>query len=165
MLSVYASALCAHSTGAVPLITPATNQAYRPNFPQPNNEDAARKANASGSSARFFVTGSVTEHDARVIRQRVLDALLEGQRAIVFDLAQAQSFDSGALGILVSITRRVAEAQGTTEFENVTEQTRLLFAMMRLDHLFVIRDPRRVRSRQTPSSSSVIPNHPRREAK
>jgi anti-anti-sigma factor len=96
----------------------------------------------------------------------VLDELLEGRRAIVFDLAQAQSFDSGALGILVSITRRVEEVQGTTEFENVNEQTRLLFEMMRLEHLFVIRDPQRsVRSRQTPSSSSVIPAHHRRGPK
>jgi anti-anti-sigma factor len=106
--------------------------------------------------------GNVTEHDARLLRQRVLDALLEGRRAIAFDLARAQSFDSGALGILVSITRRVNEAQGTTEFENVNEQTRLLFEMMRLEHLFVIRDPQRARSRRTPSSSAVIPANRRR---
>ena len=58
-----------------------------------------------------------------MLRQRVLEGLLEGRRAFVFDLAHAPSFDSGALGILVSITRRVEEAQGTAEFNQSPAST------------------------------------------
>jgi anti-anti-sigma factor len=93
----------------------------------------------------------------------VLDELHNGERTIVVDLSQAQSFDAGALGILVSLTRRVREAEGTFEFENVPEPVLASFELMRLDRVLVIRAVQRNnRSRRTPSSSSpVIPLNPR----
>jgi anti-anti-sigma factor len=95
------------------------------------------------------------------VRQRVLDELLEGQRNITIDLGEALSFDSGSLGILVSITRRVQEAKGVVELDNVSDQTRLLFKLMHLEPIFTIREPRAAASRRTPVSTSVIPMNKR----
>ena len=139
------------------MMTPATNRAYNPHArPTPTSEAAIREQSAR-KAARFHLGGHVTEHSARIVRQRILDELLEGQRSIVIDLAQALSFDSGSLGILVSITRRVHEAKGEVELDNVTEQTRLLFKLMHLETIFTIREPARSVTRRTPASTSVIP--------
>jgi anti-anti-sigma factor len=139
------------------MMTPATNRAYNPHArPTPSSEAAIREQSAR-KAARFHLGGHVTEHSARLVRQRVLDELLEGQRHIVIDLAQALSFDSGSLGILVSITRRVHEAEGDVELDNASEQTRLLFKLMHLESIFTFREPPRSATRRTPSSTSVIP--------
>jgi anti-anti-sigma factor len=138
-------------------MTPATNRAYNPHArPTPTSEAAIREQ-SQRRTARFHLGGHVTEHSARLVRQRVLDELLEGQRNIVIDLDQALSFDSGSLGILVSITRRVAEAKGVVELDNVSDQTRVLFKLMHLDTIFTIREPRAAAARRTPSSSAVVP--------
>jgi anti-anti-sigma factor len=143
------------------MMTPATNRAYNPHArPTPSSEAAIREQSGR-KAARFHLGGHVTEHSARLVRQRVLDELLEGQRHIVIDLGQALSFDSGSLGILVSITRRVQEAKGEVELENVSEQTRLLFKLMHLDAIFTIREPGRPAARRTPVSTSVIPMNKR----
>ena len=139
------------------MMTPATNRAYNPHArPTPTSEAAIREQ-SQRRTARFHLGGHVTEHSARLVRQRVLDELLEGQRNIVIDLDQALSFDSGSLGILVSITRRVAEAKGVVELDNVSDQTRVLFKLMHLETIFTIREPRAAAARRTPSSSAVIP--------
>jgi len=139
------------------MMTPATNRAYNPHArPTPTSEAAIREQ-SQRRTARFHLGGHVTEHSARLVRQRVLDELLEGQRNIVIDLDQALSFDSGSLGILVSITRRVAEAKGVVELDNVSDQTRVLFKLMHLDTIFTIREPRAAAARRTPSSSAVVP--------
>jgi len=137
-------------------MTPATNRAYNPHARPTPSSEAAIRDQSTRKVARFQLGGHVTEHSARLVRQQVLDELLEGQRSIVIDLAQALSFDSGSLGILVSITRRVHEAKGDVELENVSEQTRLLFKLMHLETIFTIREPSRGVSRRTPSSTSVI---------
>ena len=137
--------------------TPPTNRAYNPHArPTPTSEAAIREQPAR-QAARFHLGGHVTEHSARIVRQRILDALLEGERNIVIDLAQALSFDSGSLGILVSITRRVHEVKGEAELDNVSEQTRVLFKLMHLETIFTIREPARSPARLTPASTSVIP--------
>ena len=139
------------------MMTPATNRAYNPHArPTPSSEAAIREQ-AQRKPARFHLGGHVTEHSARLVRQRVLDELHEGQRHIVIDLAQALSFDSGSLGILVSITRRVHEVDGTAELDNVSDQTRVLFKLMHLETIFTIREPRTGPGRRTPSSTAVIP--------
>jgi anti-anti-sigma factor len=139
------------------MMTPATNRAYNPHArPTPSSEAAIREQ-AQRKAVRFHLGGHVTEHSARLVRQRILDEVLEGQRSIVIDLGQALSFDSGSLGILVSITRRVQEASGVVELDNVSDQTRLLFKLMHLEAIFTIREPRAAAARRTPASSAVIP--------
>jgi anti-anti-sigma factor len=139
------------------MMTPATNRAYNPHArPTPSSEAAIREQ-SQRKSARLHLGGHVTEHSARLVRQRVLDELLEGHRNITIDLGEALSFDSGSLGILVSITRRVQEAKGVVELDNVSEQTRLLFKLMHLESIFTIREPRDAAARRTPVSSAVIP--------
>jgi len=139
------------------MMTPATNRAYNPHArPTPTSEAAVREQSTL-KAARFHLDGHVTEHSARLVRQRVLDELHIGQRNIVIDLAEALSFDSGSLGILVSITRRVHEAKGEVELDNVSEQTRVLFKLMHLETIFTIREPARTVTRRTPSSTPVIP--------
>jgi len=86
------------------MMTPATNRAYNPHVrPTPSSEAAIREQ-AQRKSARFQLSGHVTEHSARLVRQRILDEILEGQRSIVIDLGQALSFDSGSLGIKLAAT-------------------------------------------------------------
>jgi anti-anti-sigma factor len=147
----------------LPLITPATNAAYDGRSRPPAGEDAVvREPHSTGRGCRFHIIGNLTDHNARFLRQRVLDELHEGQRTIVVDLTRAHSFDTGALGILVSLTRRVQEAQGTFELDNVPESVRVSFELLRLDQVFVIREPQaRGFPRRTPASSSVIPMKPR----
>jgi anti-anti-sigma factor len=143
------------------MMTPATNRAYNPPARQTPSSEAAIREQAQRKAARFHLGGHVTEHDARLVRQRVLDEILEGQRSIVIDLGQALSFDSGSLGILVSITRRMHEVEGTVELDNVSDQTRVLFKLMHLETIFTIREPRPGSGRRTPSSTSVIPMNKR----
>lgn len=144
------------------VITPATNPVYDPQSrPRPTEDAVVREPHAAGKGCRFHIVGHLTDHNARFLRQRVLDELHDGERTIVIDLAHAQSFDKSALGILVSLTRRVQEAQGSFEFENVPEPVRMSFELLRLDHVFVMRASQRNVSGRTPPSSSVIPLNPR----
>jgi anti-anti-sigma factor len=119
------------------------NEAYQ-GRPTPTTTDRVpgRAPEAGNHERRFWVVGDLGGHEARLLRHRVLDDLDNGERTFVVDLTQAQTFDAKALGILVSITRRVQEAHGVIEFDNVPEHVRLLFELMRLDRVFTIRDPR-----------------------
>jgi len=137
--------------------TPAPNPSLTPPFTPATTDDAVvRVVSPSGRGVRFHIVGHLSDHSARLLRQRISDELLSGQRNIVIDVAHANTFDPGALGVLVSITRHVREMRGTCEFDNLSDQVRLLFELMRLDHVFSIRDPRRAPARRTPSSSSML---------
>ena len=143
--------------GGAALTNPATNPSLTPPFSPATTDDAVvRVMSPSGRGVRFHIVGHLSDHNARLLRQRIDDELLEGQRTIVIDVAHANTFDPGALGVLVSITRRVREEHGVCEFDNLSEQVRLLFELMRLDHVFTIRDPQRA-GRRTPSPGSIIP--------
>jgi anti-anti-sigma factor len=141
--------------------TPLSNRAHTPGRPPSPAENAVVRE-VSSSGIRFYVFGELSEHRARLFRQRVDDDLHDGHRLFSIDLGGTRSLDSGALGILVSISRRVREAEGMLELESVPDHVRLLLQLARLENVFAIREPQRT-SRRTPTSSSVIPFGQRRK--
>lgn len=73
------------------------------------------------------------------LRQKLVDALAEGHRVLVFDLALCRRIDSAGLGVLVSCAKRARESGAQLTFENVGEDVRSMLEVTGLVTLFDIR--------------------------
>jgi anti-anti-sigma factor len=68
---------------------------------------------------------------------RVMD---DGQLAIIVDFYRTEYVDSFALGMLVSLQKRLNRRGGTLEISRLSRDISTLFELTKLDTLFVIRD-------------------------
>jgi len=73
------------------------------------------------------------------LRQKLVDALAEGHRVLVFDLGRCRRIDSAGLGVLVSCAKRARESGAQLTFQNVGEDVRSMLEVTGLVSLFDIR--------------------------
>ena len=85
------------------------------------------------------ITGQLVAYNRNHLKQKVLDAIAERTHVRVsIDLAQCGYIDASALGVLVSLTKKVRESQGELVLQHVSPELRVLFELTRLDTLFQI---------------------------
>ncbi|WP_431949058.1 STAS domain-containing protein [Actinacidiphila sp. bgisy167] len=68
------------------------------------------------------VDGDVDAHTAPMIREAVLGLLVEGRRHFVLDLGFVTFMDSMGLGVIVAITKRVRELDGSLCMASVSSR-------------------------------------------
>ena len=76
------------------------------------------------------------------LKQGVLERLSEGARKFVVDFSQSTYIDSSGLGVLVSLSKKIREADGALRLAGLNEDLRTLFELTKLDTLFHIADSR-----------------------
>lgn len=90
--------------------------------------------------ARLFVRPPLNlAGDARTtFKRHVLEHLEQGALHFVFDFDHTGYIDSGGLGVLVSLSKRIRNAGGTLQLANLGEDLLALFEQTRLNTLFEI---------------------------
>ncbi|WP_087926707.1 MULTISPECIES: STAS domain-containing protein [Streptomyces] len=67
---------------------------------------------AHGDWAVLRVSGEMDLVTSPVVRQRVHDAVADGRRSLVLDLAEVQFCDSSGVGVLIAARRLMRSCQG-----------------------------------------------------
>lgn len=86
------------------------------------------------------VDGQLIVGNRHELKQKVTEALESGERKFLIDFTKTGYIDSSGLGVLVSLSRRIREAEGDLRLSGLNEDLRTLFELTKLDTLFNIAD-------------------------
>jgi len=73
-------------------------------------------------------------------KQLVLDEVTEGRRQFRVDFRETSYVDSSGLGALVSVAKAIRDRGGDIRIANLNSDLRTLFALTKLDSLFLLED-------------------------
>jgi anti-sigma B factor antagonist len=82
------------------------------------------------------VEGQLIAGNRQQLKEAVLPEIDRGARQFVIDFADTGYIDSAGLGVLVSLSKRIRESNGTLRLANLNEDLRTLFELTKLDTLF-----------------------------
>jgi anti-sigma B factor antagonist len=86
------------------------------------------------------VDGQLIVGNRHELKQKVLESLERGDRKFLVDFSSTGYIDSSGLGVLVSLSKKVREADGDLRLAGLNEDLRTLFELTKLDTLFAISD-------------------------
>ncbi|MBI4419741.1 MAG: STAS domain-containing protein [Gemmatimonadetes bacterium] len=86
------------------------------------------------------VDGQLIVGNRHELKQKITEALESGERKFLIDFSQTGYIDSSGLGVLVSLSRKIREADGELRLAGLNEDLRTLFELTKLDTLFNIAD-------------------------
>ncbi len=95
-----------------------------------------------GSVTVVVVDGQLTINNRGEFKERVMARIANGDTNFVVDFAQADYIDSSGLGVLISISKRIGEANGSLALSALNEDLQTLFRLTKLDSLFSIAESR-----------------------
>lgn len=84
------------------------------------------------------VDGQLIVGNRHELKKKVLEALDGGERRFVIDFSDTGYIDSSGLGVLVSLAKKVHEADGSLRLAGLNDDLRTLFELTKLDTLFTI---------------------------
>jgi anti-sigma B factor antagonist len=82
------------------------------------------------------IEGQLVAGNRQQLREAVLNEIEQGARSVVIDFVDTGYVDSAGLGVLVSISKKIREANASLRLVNLNEDLRTLFELTRLDTLF-----------------------------
>ena len=86
------------------------------------------------------LTGRLDAFGAPQLRQRLDEAIAEGQVRLIVDLSEVALVDSSGLGALVGGLKRVRQNGGDLKLVGLQPTARIVFELTRLDRAFDIAD-------------------------
>lgn len=88
------------------------------------------------------VDGQLIVGNRHELKQKVLEALEEGERKLLVDFSNTGYIDSSGLGALVSLSKKIRESGGELKLAGLNEDLMSLFELTKLDTLFtIVRSP------------------------
>ena len=84
------------------------------------------------------VRGEIDVSTAPALKQALEQSIDSGHNRIVIDLAQTESLDSAALGVLIGAVRRLRPTDGALVLANITDNVAKTFEITGLDQIFTI---------------------------
>jgi anti-sigma B factor antagonist len=84
------------------------------------------------------VDGQLVVGNRQELKQKVLEALEQGERKLLVDFSHTGYIDSSGLGALVSLSKKIRESGGELKLAGLNEDLRTLFELTKLDTLFTI---------------------------
>jgi anti-anti-sigma factor len=90
------------------------------------------------SELHVRITANLNRQNAPLVKSRVVDAIAEGVRRIVIDLAYCPRIDREGLYVLAAIAGDARRAGGGLTITNATDEIRLLFENKGISKLFTI---------------------------
>lgn len=94
------------------------------------------RTSRDGDVVVVAIEGQLVAGNRQQLREAVTNEVERGARSIVIDFADTGYVDSAGLGVLVSLSKRVREANAALRLVNLNEDLRTLFELTRLDTLF-----------------------------
>lgn len=92
-----------------------------------------------GSTLVVEVDGQLIVGNRHELKEMMLEKLAGGVRNFIVDFARTGYIDSSGLGVLVGISKRVREVDGTLQLTSLSHDLMRLFELTKLDTLFTIR--------------------------
>ena len=86
------------------------------------------------------IEGQLVAGNGHQLKQAVADELGRGAKKFLIDFADTAYVDSAGLGVLVSLSKRIRDAQGELRLANLNDDLRTLFELTKLDTLFRLDD-------------------------
>jgi len=86
------------------------------------------------------IEGQLVAGNRQQLREAISSEIDQGARAFVIDFADTGYVDSAGLGVLVSLSKKIREANASLRLVNLNEDLRTLFELTRLDTLFDLDD-------------------------
>jgi phosphate acetyltransferase len=86
------------------------------------------------------VDGQLIVGNRQELKQKISEALESGDRKFLIDFTNTGYIDSSGLGVLVSLSRKIRDADGDLRLAGLNEDLRTLFELTKLDSLFNIAD-------------------------
>lgn len=93
-----------------------------------------------GGRAVVRIAGRLDFLSAGEARQRFVEAVANGQRALVVDLGDVQFIDSSGLGALIGGLKAARQAGGDLRIARAGEQARMVLSLTSLDRVFRLYD-------------------------
>jgi anti-sigma B factor antagonist len=84
------------------------------------------------------VDGQLIVGNRHELKDMIQAALDRGERKLLVDFSRTGYIDSSGLGALVSISKRIREANGELRLAGLNDDLRSLFELTKLDTLFTI---------------------------
>lgn len=92
----------------------------------------------AGGVTVVSVEGQLIVANRQELKQRIQDALDQGDRKFLLDFSGTAYVDSSGLGALVSMSKKVREVGGDLRLAGLNDDLRSLFELTKLDTLFTI---------------------------
>ena len=96
------------------------------------------RSRREGEKVVVAVEGQLIAGNRQQLRDAVLPEIDRGARHFIIDFSDTGYIDSAGLGALVSLSKRIREADGTLRLTNLNEDMRTLFELTKLDTLFTL---------------------------
>jgi len=108
----------------------------------PSGQPYQRRERATDPDAILWLRldGQLTSDNRQQLKLRILDELADGRRDVVLDFGSCGYVDSSGLGVLLSITKRIRDAEGQLVLVGLNDDLRALFTMTRMAPLFTFAD-------------------------
>ncbi|HEV8195206.1 MAG TPA: STAS domain-containing protein [Gemmatimonadales bacterium] len=97
----------------------------------------SKRTNAAGV-AILEIDGQLIVGNRQELKTLVQDGLDRGERKFLIDCSRTGYIDSSGLGALVTLSKKVREANGDLRIAGLNEDLRALFELTKLDTLFHI---------------------------
>jgi anti-sigma B factor antagonist len=94
------------------------------------------RTSREGDTVIIGIEGQLVAGNRQQLREAVSNEIERGARSIVIDFADTGYVDSAGLGVLVSLSKRLREANASLRLVNLNEDLHTLFELTRLDTLF-----------------------------
>ncbi|NUP41706.1 MAG: STAS domain-containing protein [Streptomyces sp.] len=101
------------------------------------------------------VDGEVDAHTAPMIREAVIKLVHEGHRHIVLDLGFVTFMDSMGLGVVVAITKRIREREGSLRLASVSGRLLKIFDLAGMRESYEIYPSAAEAAQSAPSPHSL----------
>lgn len=96
------------------------------------------KTNNPAGVSILRIEGQLIVGNRQELKTMVQEGLDRGERKFLIDCSQTAYIDSSGLGALVSLSKKVREVSGELRISGLNEDLRSLFALTKLDTLFLI---------------------------
>ena len=84
------------------------------------------------------VRGDIDVSTAPRLKQAIEDSIDSGRTRLVIDLAETESLDSAALGVLIGALRRLRPSDGALALADINDNVAKTFEITGLDQIFTI---------------------------
>jgi anti-anti-sigma factor len=101
------------------------------------------------------VDGEVDAHTAPMIREGVIRLIAEGHHHFVLDLAFVTFMDSMGLGMMVAITKRIRDQEGSLRIASVPSRTLRIFDLTGMRESYEIYPSTAEATQSVPSPGSL----------
>jgi anti-sigma B factor antagonist len=96
------------------------------------------RSTRDGETVVVSVEGQLIAANRQQLRDAITSEIARGARRFVIDFADTGYIDSAGLGVLVSLSKRIREADGALRLTNLNGDLRALFELTKLDTLFAL---------------------------